>query len=205
VAFPLKRHLLSRWKYRRVVRYLAVSQFVKGQLMNSGVPSERIDVVYDAVPEQDRDPVWSPEYPAVALASHDSEKGRDLVEEASRVSGIKVVFSNRLVEDLQHASMFVYVSRSEGLGSAALLALSIGVPVIASAVGGMTELFEDGISGLYITNDCTSLVRAMRRLLGDKTLAARLIAHGRIRVRERFSERQLIEGTLASYRRALVD
>src|SRR5438067_3902845 len=40
----------SRWKYGRARRYLAVSEFVKGVLIESGVPPEKIAVVYDGVP-----------------------------------------------------------------------------------------------------------------------------------------------------------
>jgi hypothetical protein len=46
VAFPIR----SRWKYRHASRYAAVSQFVKGVMMEGGVPEEKISVVYDGVP-----------------------------------------------------------------------------------------------------------------------------------------------------------
>lgn len=203
VAFSVGRSVLSAWKYRRASRYLAISEYVRGKLLEAGVPPEPIDVVYDAVKVQVREPDWSPEYPAVAIDSTDPQKGRDLIEQARKLSGIEVLFSNDLQRDLQRASMFVYISRSEGLGSAALLALSMGVPVIASLTGGLAEVFEDGVSGLHVTNDVPSIVRAMRRILSDQALALRLITEGRRRVAERFSERQMTDGTLAAYRRVL--
>src|SRR6185503_17654019 len=46
VSFPVG----SRWKYGRASRYLAVSGFVKGVLMQGGVPEDKISVVYDGVP-----------------------------------------------------------------------------------------------------------------------------------------------------------
>src|ERR1019366_2474841 len=46
VAFPIR----SRWKYRHASRYAAVSQFVKGVMLDGGVPEEKISVVYDGVP-----------------------------------------------------------------------------------------------------------------------------------------------------------
>ncbi len=50
VAFPLQRTWLSRWKYRRATRFIAVSQHVAGILSEAGIARERIDVVYDGVP-----------------------------------------------------------------------------------------------------------------------------------------------------------
>src|SRR3954469_19028317 len=46
VAFPVG----SRWKYGKARRYIAVSEFVKGVLMQGGVAEDKIRVVYDGVP-----------------------------------------------------------------------------------------------------------------------------------------------------------
>jgi hypothetical protein len=205
VAFEIKSNWTSGWKYRRADRYLAVSEFVKGILVRHGIPDTQIDVVYDAVVAQSTARPWSPEYKAVALASLDPLKGRDLVEEAARRSGVAVCFSDALETDLQEASMFLYITRSEGLGSAALLAMSMGVPVIASAVDGLREIFEDGVSGLYVTNEPAAIIRAMRRILSDRALALRLIDAARRRVQTTFSMEQMVEGTLNCYRRVLSD
>ena len=50
VAFPIRRGLLSRWKYSRAALYLAVSRAVARELEAAGVPAAKIRVVYDAVP-----------------------------------------------------------------------------------------------------------------------------------------------------------
>src|SRR5712692_1225199 len=49
VAFPVGNGFLSRWKYRRASRYLAVSEFVRRQLLASGIEEDKIFVVYDGV------------------------------------------------------------------------------------------------------------------------------------------------------------
>lgn len=49
VAFPLRRGLLSRWKYARADRFIAVSQYVARELQFAGIPEERMDVIYDGV------------------------------------------------------------------------------------------------------------------------------------------------------------
>lgn len=204
VAFPVKGSPLSKWKYRSATRYLAVSRFVAGELEASGIPSEEIDVVFDAVPGAAGRNEWSPERPAIALASDDPMKGRDLILQAAKISGVEVMYSRNLPKDLQAASMFLYITRSEGLGSAALLAMNMGVPVIASKVGGLAEVFEDGVSGLYVKNEPPEIAKAMRRILGNSSLAEQLIEGGRRRIADRFTPRHLLDGTQAAYVKALV-
>lgn len=201
VAFAVRQSLASRWKYRRPSRFLAVSHFVAAQLQSAGISKQKIDVVYDGVESPACCAEWSAEYPAVALASADPRKGRDLVEEAAAVAGIRVVFSNDLENDLRHASMFVYITRSEGLGSAALLAMSMGIPVVASRVGGLMEVFADGASGILVPNDAREIAAAMRRIVDEPNLARSVIEHAKRRIAECFTKEQLLRETLASYGR----
>lgn len=61
-------------------------------------------------------------------------------------------------------------------------------PVVATAVGGVPELVEDGVSGLLVPpNDTQALAGALQRVLDDTTLAARLAAAGHARALERFT------------------
>ena len=55
------------------------------------------------------------------------------------------------------AAILVYVTNSEGLGSGALLAMSAGIPVIASRIGGLPEVIRDGENGLLVENDETAI------------------------------------------------
>jgi Glycosyl transferases group 1/Glycosyltransferase Family 4 len=203
VAFPVKRTPLSRWKYARAARYLAVSEYVGRELESAKIPLKKIDIVYDAVETQATMPAWDPAAPAVALASTDPMKGRDLVERAAHVSGVPVVFSNDLAIDLRHASMFVYITRSEGLGSAALLAMSLGVPVVASAIGGLPEIVEHQQTGLLTGNEERTIARAMRRIREEPELTRRMRVAAFASVTERFSPQRMAQDTLASYRRAV--
>lgn len=203
VAFPVRRSVASLWKYRRATRFLAVSRFVANELEAAGIRQEKIDVVYDGVETPEIQVNWSPDNPILALASEDPQKGRDLVEQAAGQAGVSVVFSHNIPRDLTRASIFVYISRSEGLGSAALLAMSVGVPVIASAIGGLTELFVDGISGILVPNNIDEIAAAIRQLLDHADSARSLGEHGRQRVAECFTKEHLVRGTLAAYERAL--
>ncbi|MBV8569604.1 MAG: glycosyltransferase family 4 protein [Acidobacteriaceae bacterium] len=203
VAFPVGRSLASRWKYSRAARFAAVSRFVAEELYRAGIAKKKVDVVYDAVEETTVENRWSARAPAIALASRDPMKGRDLVELAAKRANTGVFFSEDLSRDLQNASMFLYITRSEGLGSAALLAMRMGVPVVASRVGGLTEIFEDGVSGIYVENDSEQIAAAMRKLTAEPEFACRLIREGRKRVAARFTIEHLLAATVNCYTRAL--
>ncbi len=202
VAFPVSRTFASRWKYGRAARFLAVSECVAQQLQAAGVPAGKIEVVFDGV-ERAAAAEWKIDYPAVALASADPGKGRDLVEQAAAAAKIAVHYSSDLARDLRRASMFVYITRSEGLGSAALLAMSMGIPVVASRVGGLPEAIIDGESGILVSNDSGEIARAMRQVLENAASTQTLIGNARARVARFFSSEQLVERTLSAYRRVL--
>jgi glycosyltransferase involved in cell wall biosynthesis len=89
------------------------------------------------------------------------------------------------------------------LGSAALLAMALGIPVIASNVGGLPEALGFGEAGLLTPNDAPKIAAAMQHLREDSTLARTLIERGKERVAEHFTAARLVESTRASYRRAL--
>lgn len=203
VAFAVSRLPLSTLKYRRARRYLAVSKFVAARLMNAGVPESKIDVVYDAVPPAASMQPWNPDAPLVALGTSDKKKGRDLVELAAGIARHPVTFSRDLPHDLANASAFVYISRSEGFGSAALLAMTMGVPVIASRIDGMVEVFEDGVSGLSVDNDPPAIASAIQRVRENPAATHLLIEQARRRADTLFNPEVLVSSTVASYRRAL--
>jgi glycosyltransferase involved in cell wall biosynthesis len=76
---------------------------------------------------------------------------------------------------------------TEGLGVVLLEAMSYGVPVVGSDSGGITDIIENGESGLLVPPaDADQLARALERLARDPALAARLGAAGERRVRTAF-------------------
>jgi glycosyltransferase involved in cell wall biosynthesis len=76
---------------------------------------------------------------------------------------------------------------TEGLGVVLLEAMSYGVPVVGSDIGGITDIIENGESGLLVPPaDADQLARALERLARDPALAARLGAAGERRVRTAF-------------------
>jgi len=196
VSFPVG----SRWKYGTARRYLAVSEFVKSVLLSGGVPEEKISVVYDGVPLLERgigSRVLAPSY------AGDPRKGAPLAMEAARIAGVDLAFSADLEEDLRSASVFVYITYSEGLGSGALLAMSAGVPVVASRVGGLPEAIRDGENGLLVDNEPNAVAAAIQRVLADSELARRLGAEGRRTVVERFTVDHMVRRTMEVYRQVI--
>jgi hypothetical protein len=202
VAFPVRATPASRFKYRRKAHFIAVSRFVEKTLIAAGVCQDRISTVYDGV--SILTPSSGRRAGVLALDSADPLKGKALVSQAVGIAGVEVRFSIDLPRDLPSAEVFVYVTESEGLGSAALLAMAAETPVIASRVGGLPEVVEDGICGLLTSNDPRAIAGAISGLLGDPALARRLAAAGRRRVEERFSLDRMVRETVSVYEKVLV-
>ncbi len=174
VAFPVKQNALSKFKYARADRFIAVSHYVAAGLNGP------CSVVYDGTPPL----------------------------EGAAPNGDVVVFDKRRgdrldLESLKRASIFVYLTEMDGLGSAALLAMSAGIPVIASQVGGLPEAVEHGVTGLLVDGSVQSLEQAVTQLKGDPKLARRMGEAGRARWAERFTVDHMVEGTIAVYREML--
>jgi hypothetical protein len=185
VHFPVRRSIASRWKYGRAALYLAVSKFVASSLEASGVAKNRIRLVYDGVPIPP-DPARPQPGRVIALANKPVE-----------IPGINVHLASNLWQELSTAAVFVYKSESEPLGSAALVAMASGVPVVASGTGGLPEIVEHERTGLLVNNG--DFASAVRRLLDDPRLAAELGRAGREHVQRGFSADQMTENTMRVY------
>jgi glycosyltransferase involved in cell wall biosynthesis len=84
---------------------------------------------------------------------------------------------------LESAAVFVLPSYEEAMPLALLEAMAAGVPVVATPVGGAPEVVVDGVSGfLAAPGDATTLQRVLRKLLMDRSLAARIGVAGRASV-----------------------
>jgi hypothetical protein len=201
VAFPVRRGVLSHWKYACAAHYLAVSRYVAAELNTAGVPQERVSVVPDAVvlPERMSDRSG----PVVALESSDPGKGMTLLQKAADLMGLPVLWSRDLARDFVTARLFVYISDSEGLGSAALLAMAFGIPVVASRVGGLPEIVRHEETGLLTENDPQSIAEGINRLERDPNLCARIIATARTQVEGHHVFPRLAASAGAVYRKVL--
>lgn len=91
---------------------------------------------------------------------------------------------------------------SEGLGTAVIDAMALGVPPVAFRVGGLPELVVDGQTGLLVEpGDVAAFSAAAATLIRDSALRHRLAASGPGRAAE-FSVARMAEGTARTYRHA---
>jgi len=81
-----------------------------------------------------------------------------------------------------HAAMLVLTSKHEGFGRVLVEAMAQGTPIVAYAVGGVPEVFEDGKQGFLIApNDIHAMASACQRLLEDESLHANMGQAGKKR------------------------
>jgi glycosyltransferase involved in cell wall biosynthesis len=97
-------------------------------------------------------------------------------------------------ELLAGVDVLAFSSRVEGLSIAMLEAMSAEVPVVATRVGGTPELIESGESGILVPpEDPQALADGLVAILGSPERARSIACAGRARVRERFSERRMVQ------------
>jgi len=97
-------------------------------------------------------------------------------------------------EVLRAADALVLPSLSEGLSNAVLEAMAMGLPVVATRIGGLTEQVEDRVSGLLVeATNPIALAEAIRRLLGDSDLRTRLGQAARRAAGQRFSIEAMVD------------
>lgn len=111
-----------------------------------------------------------------------------------------VGFVGDIADFLESVDIFVLPSLFEGLGVAILEAMAAGLPVVATRVGGIPEIVEDGTTGLLVPpRDAAGLAAAIARLAGDAGLARRMGEAGLARVRERFTIARMAQANEAFY------
>lgn len=102
----------------------------------------------------------------------ESARGLGLVRFAGQVENVG--------DYLAAFDVFVFPSRHEGLGSILLDALHFGLPIVATRVGGIPEVVDDGINGVLVAaGDADAIGRALAGLAGASDEVARIAAANR--------------------------
>lgn len=132
-------------------------------------------------------------------------RSKDLANElgvASRIQfqGLRTDVAERLARS--HA--FVLVTKWEGFPRSILEAMRAGLPVVASAVGGVPESVKDGETGFLIPRgDQATLTDRLAKLIGDPALRLEMGSRGRQYFVEEFTFDHMLDKTLEVYRAAL--
>jgi glycosyltransferase involved in cell wall biosynthesis len=174
-------------------------------------PSERIiTTVGRLAPPKDLETLLAAcerlEYPSWRLLILGDGPLRSRVARAIRTKGLRnyvtLLGERRDVPRFLKASdIFVLSSRWEGLPLVVIEAMLAGLPVVATRVGGIPELVEDGVTGLLVPpQDPRALHRALAQLLSDPELCERLGNSGQRRALERFTVERMIAQVRALYR-----
>ena len=113
--------------------------------------------------------------------------------------GAEIIFAGFVsdVDSVYRAGdLFVFPSLHEGAGTSLLRAMAFGLPVLALARGGITEIIEDGRNGILVANaSAEALAWAAKGMLGDRELRERLSLAARETVASRYSADQMIDAT----------
>ena len=226
---PALRSLMMRLTYRVAVSELA-RETAEGNwsgaeytVLWNGIEIERIASVA---------PAPSPRPTVLFIGRHEPRKGLEVLLDAwagiDRDARLQVVGVGPQTEELRRrdvtgvewfgtvtdtlrnellrgATVFCAPSlRGESFGVVLLEAMAAGAPIVASAIEGYQNVARAGQDALLVPpGDVAALRNALRRLLDDPALRARLVASGRDRAEE-FSMRRLAERYLELYARALV-
>lgn len=101
--------------------------------------------------------------------------------------------------------MLVIPSRAESLPYVVLEAAAAGLPIIATNVGGMPEIFGPQVAQLIPADDTVALIGAIAKAIDDPTQMQRAAQALKMRVRSEFSLSTMVECNLAAYREALAE
>ncbi|HEY7934760.1 MAG TPA: glycosyltransferase family 4 protein [Solirubrobacteraceae bacterium] len=128
----------------------------------------------------------------------------DLKAQAARLEVNHAVHFLGLCTDplaaLRGADVFVHPSWSEAFPYVILEAMSVGLPIVASDVGGIGEALTDGKSGLLVpAGQSHPLTRALIDVLGDTELRTSMAEGARDRLEERFTLERMLEGLTGVY------
>jgi N-acetyl-alpha-D-glucosaminyl L-malate synthase BshA len=162
-------------------------------------PLKRIDLLLETVARVHP----SEAFKLVILAGADFAPNAEQVRRLHLESRV-IVRENVLgVEDyLQAADLGLYTSDNESFCLAILEGMFFGSPSVATRVGGIPEVVEDGVSGLLVpAGDVDALAQALQRLIDDPARRVALGQAARKRAQEEFSADKIVPRYIGLYRR----
>ena len=143
------------------------------------------------------------------LVVGDGSIRQDLLAQAGNLGvGERVVFLGHREDTdvlLQALDIFVLPSLSEGIPMALLEAMAASRPIVASRVGGIPEIIEDGVEGYLVEPmDVNNLAERCRRLIESPDVARKMGEQGRKRVEREFSATAMADRVVSVYKELLM-
>ena len=223
---------LKTWE-RMVALYVAVTAFARDKLIEGGLPAAKIVVKPNFVEHALAPGTGAGGY-ALFAGRLSSEKGLATVlaawQRLGRAIPLKIVGDGPLADHVEataagepaveylgrrplpevyelmrDARFLVFPSEwYEPFGRVAIEAFACGTPVIASAMGGMAELIDDGHTGcLFRPGDADDLARVVERVLDEPDELARMRRHARAEFEAKYTPERNYQQLMTIYRRAL--
>lgn len=218
---------------KNIDRFLCISVFLRDYLIESGFPAAKFDVVPNMIPIPETASHAAEGAYIAFLGRFSAEKGIEvLLDAAAKVPHIPVrlagggpleeALREKAPANVQFAGMmqkeelaaFYRGARCtvapsvwyETFGLVAVEAMSHGIPVIASRIGGLAELVLDGETGLqFEAGDSAALAANMERLWSNPDEAARMGMAARAHVATEYSESRYVERLIAVYEEVAQD
>ena len=132
------------------------------------------------------------------------------IEDAAEIIFTGKLSSEELANEYRTANVFTLPAivdskgDTEGLGVVLIEAMELGLPVVASNVGGIPDVVVDGVSGILVPEkDPEALAGAYRRLAADPGLVKQLLEGAQKRIAECFSWDKIVERQIDSYKKII--
>jgi glycosyltransferase involved in cell wall biosynthesis len=209
---------IDRWVLRSFAGVVAVSEEVRQRLFKSSVRKENVRLIPNGIDLRPFDiPKTHPDLPAlrVGLVGRLSqEKGVDLFLQAAALVLAELPQTRFVVmgEGPQRPELEALIQQldiehsasQEGLPIALLEGMASCLPLVATAVGEVPSLVQDGRTGLLVPpEDVPSLAQAILTLLQDPTLRQRLGEAARALVADEFSADRMTADYLSLYQQVI--
>ncbi|MFI8687964.1 glycosyltransferase family 4 protein [Rossellomorea sp. NPDC077527] len=130
---------------------------------------------------------------------------KDMVARSSIAHRVHFLGNRRNIPELLADShLFVLISRHEGLPISVIEAMRAGLPIVASDVGGLRELIEEGKNGFLIPrNDTNTFIQKVKTLIADPQLMKQMGQCSRTQYESHFLFEQMRDQTIQMYQTVL--
>jgi len=219
---------IGTWE-RKVTRYIALNEFCRNKFIEGGLPAERVLVKpnfvdFERPPAQQRSGflfvgrLSAEKGVAVlvkALSSLSERSGllrvagvgpeAHLLKNVARLEALGALNSEQVRQEMSSAAALVLPSIwYENFPRTLVEAMGCGLPVIASRIGALAELVEDGVTGLLFNpGDAGDLAEKMSWIDANPEQAAAMGAMARARYEERYTAERNYQQLIAIYGEAI--